>query len=61
MDMRFGTWNVMSLYRTVLLKTVANKLAKCNLDLVVVCNVSWDNSGSEPGRLLYIFLWKWEY
>jgi hypothetical protein len=30
--MRFGTWNVMSLYRTGALKTVARELGKCKLD-----------------------------
>jgi hypothetical protein len=28
MDMRFGTWNVRSLYRSGSLKTVAEELAK---------------------------------
>jgi len=36
MDMRFGTWNVRSPYREDSLKTVASKLAKCKLDIVVV-------------------------
>jgi len=31
MDMRFGTWNVRSLYRAGLLKKVASKLAKCKI------------------------------
>jgi hypothetical protein len=34
--MRFGTWNVRSLYRADLLKTVASDLAKYNLDAVTV-------------------------
>jgi hypothetical protein len=41
MDMRFGTWNVRSLYRTVPLKAVAKELSKYKLDLVGV-QVRWD-------------------
>jgi hypothetical protein len=33
MDMRFGTWNVRSLYRSGSLKTVSGELAKYKLDL----------------------------
>jgi len=32
MDMRFGTWNVRSLYRAGSLKTVASELARYKLD-----------------------------
>jgi hypothetical protein len=34
MDMRFGTWTVMSLYRAGSLKTVSRGVGKCKLDLV---------------------------
>jgi hypothetical protein len=34
--MRFGSWNVRSLYRAGLLKVVASELAKYNLDLVAL-------------------------
>jgi hypothetical protein len=34
MCVRLGTWNVRSLYRAALLKTLASEMAKCNLDLV---------------------------
>jgi len=47
MDMRFGTCNVRSLYRTGSLKTVANELAKYNLDLIAVQEVSWVEGGSQ--------------
>jgi hypothetical protein len=43
--MRFGMWNVWSLYRS--LKTVSGELAKCKLDLVGVQEVSWDKGGTE--------------
>jgi exonuclease III len=39
MDVRFGTWNVRSLYRAGSLKTVANEMVKYNLDLVAVQEV----------------------
>jgi hypothetical protein len=34
MDMRFGTWNVRSLYRAGSLMTVASEISKYKLDLV---------------------------
>jgi exonuclease III len=46
--MRYRTWNVGSLCRAGALKTVANELATCNLDLVTVKEVRWDKSGSQP-------------
>jgi exonuclease III len=39
MDLRFGTWNVRSLYRTGSLETVESKLAKYNLDVMAVQDV----------------------
>jgi exonuclease III len=47
MDMRFGTWNVRSLYRSGSLKTVARELGKYKLDLVGVQEVRWDKGGTE--------------
>jgi exonuclease III len=47
MDMRFGTWNVRSLYRAGSLKTIASELAKYNLDLVAVQEVTFIDSGSQ--------------
>jgi exonuclease III len=47
MDMRFGTWNVRSLYRIGSLKTVARELGKCKLDLVGVQEVRWEKGGTE--------------
>jgi hypothetical protein len=41
MDMRFGTWNVRSLYRTGSLMTAAKEISKYKLDLVGV-QVRWD-------------------
>jgi exonuclease III len=45
--MRFGTWNVRSLYRSGSLKMVARELGKYKLDLVGVQEVRWDNGGPE--------------
>jgi hypothetical protein len=39
------------------LKTVANKLAKCNLNLVVEQEVTWDDDGSQPAQD-YTLLWQ---
>jgi exonuclease III len=41
MYMRFGTWNVKSLYGAGSLKTVASELAKYNLDLMAVQDIRW--------------------
>jgi exonuclease III len=43
--MRFGTWNVKSLYRSGSLMTVARELARYKLDLVGVQDVRWDKGG----------------
>jgi hypothetical protein len=34
MDMRFGTWNVRSVYRAGSLRAVADEISKYKLDLV---------------------------
>jgi exonuclease III len=47
MDMRFGTWNIKSLYRIGSLKTVARELGKYKLDLVGVQKVRWEKGGTE--------------
>jgi exonuclease III len=47
MDMRFGTWNVKSMYRAGSLRTVAEEVSKYELDLVGVQEVRWDGSGTE--------------
>jgi exonuclease III len=47
MDMRFGTWNVRSLYRSGSLKMVGRELGKYKLDLVGVQEVRWDKGVTE--------------
>jgi hypothetical protein len=44
--MRFGTWNVRSLYRSGSLMTVVRELAGYKLDLVGVQGVRWDKGGT---------------
>jgi exonuclease III len=48
MEMRFGMWNVRSLYRAGLFMTVAEELSKYKLDLVGVQEVRWDRGAIEP-------------
>jgi exonuclease III len=47
MDMRFGTWNIRSLYRIGSLKTVARELGQYKEDLVGVDEVRWEKGGTE--------------
>jgi exonuclease III len=44
--MRFGTWNIRSLYRSGSLMTVARELARYKLYLVGVQEVRWDKGGT---------------
>jgi exonuclease III len=53
MDMRFGTWNVRSLYRAGLLITVATEISKYKLDLVGVQEVRWDREPAGECTFLY--------
>jgi exonuclease III len=47
MDMRFGTWNVRSMYRARSLRVVWEEISKYNLDLVGVQEVRWVGGGTE--------------
>jgi len=44
--MRFGTWNIRSLYRAGSLPATARELARYKLDLVSVEEVRWDKGGT---------------
>jgi hypothetical protein len=46
MNMRFGTWNVRSMYRAGSLRAVAEVISKYKLDLVGVEEVRWDGGGT---------------
>jgi len=56
--MRFGTWNVKSLYRSGSLTTVAREFARYKLDLVGVQEVRWDKGGMVRAGDYNFFLWK---
>ena len=44
--MRFGTWNVRSLYRPGSLRAAERELTRYKLDLLAVQKVRWDNGGT---------------
>jgi exonuclease III len=47
MDMRFGTWNVRSMYRASSFRAVGEEISKYKLDLLGVQEVRWDGGGTE--------------
>jgi exonuclease III len=47
MDMRFGTWNVRSMYRAGSLRVVGEEISKYELDLVGVQEARWDGGDTE--------------
>jgi hypothetical protein len=58
MDMRFGTWNVRSLYRAGSLITVAEEISKYKLHLVGVQEVRCGGGGTERAREYTFFYGK---
>jgi exonuclease III len=58
MDMRFGTWNVRSMYRAGSLRAVAEEISKYKLDLVGIQEVRWGGGGTEPAADYTFFLCK---
>jgi len=57
--MRFGTWDVRSLYRSGSLKSVARELSRYTLDLVGVQEDRWDKGGNiRTGEYVFFFWWK---
>jgi exonuclease III len=58
MDMRFGTWNVRSMYRIGSLRTVVEEILKYKLDLVGVQEVRWDRGGTETAGQYTFFYGK---
>jgi hypothetical protein len=48
MDIRFGKWNLRSLYREGSLMTFAKEISKYKLGLLGVQEVGWDRGGTEP-------------
>jgi hypothetical protein len=59
MDMRFGLWDVRSLYRAGSLMTVSRKLSKYTLELVGVQEVRWEGGGTERVGEYTFFYGKW--
>jgi exonuclease III len=56
MDMRFGTWNVRSLYRVDSLMTISRELARYKSDLVRVQEVRWEGSGTKTvGEYIFFY------
>jgi len=55
--MRFGTWNVMSLYSSWSLTSAARVLARYKLDLVGEQELTWDKEAMVRAGL-YFFLRK---
>jgi exonuclease III len=53
MDMRFGTWNVRSLYRAGSLRAAARELAGYKLGVVGVQEVRWDKGGHSTLNIIY--------
>jgi exonuclease III len=54
--MRFGTWNVRSLYRAGSLRAVAEEVSKYKLDLVGVQDVRWNGGVTEsPGEYTFFY------
>jgi exonuclease III len=54
--MRFGTWNVRSLYGAGSLNTVSRELARYKLDLVGVQEVRWEGGGTElAGEYTFLY------
>jgi exonuclease III len=58
MGMRFGTWNIRSLYRIGSLKTVARELGKYKLDLVSVQEVRWERGALNGRRIVHFSMGK---
>jgi hypothetical protein len=48
--MRFGLWNVTSLYREGFLMTFSRELSKYEFNLVAVQEVRWEGGGTKPAR-----------
>jgi exonuclease III len=46
-DMRFGTWNVRSLYRSGSLVTASKERSEYRWDIVGVQEVRWEGGGTE--------------
>jgi hypothetical protein len=55
MDMRFGMWNIQSLYKAGSLMTALKVLSKYKLDLARVHEVRWEGGGTEPAGYSFFY------
>jgi hypothetical protein len=55
MDMRFGTWNVRSMYRVGSPMTVSRELSRYRLDLVGVQEDRWEGSDIAPAKFTFLY------
>jgi hypothetical protein len=56
MDMKFGIWNVRSLYRACSLMIFVKEISKYKSDLTGVQEVRWDRGGTEPvGEYIFFY------
>jgi hypothetical protein len=56
MDVRFGTWNVRSMYRAGSLATVTEETSKYKLDFVGILEIRWGRGGTEPaGKYTFFY------
>jgi exonuclease III len=54
--MRFGTWNVRSMYRAGSLRVVGEEISKYKLDLVGVQEIRWDGGEAErAGEYIFFY------
>jgi exonuclease III len=54
MDMRFGTWNVRSMYRAGSVRIVREDISKYKLDVVRIQEVRWDGVAlNEQANILF--------
>ena len=59
MDMRFGLWNVRSVYRSGSLTTLARELVRYKLGLVGIQDVRWNKGGTvRAGNCSFFFCGK---
>jgi hypothetical protein len=56
--MRFGTWNVSSLYRSGSLTAAARELARFKLDLLGAQQVRWDKGSTWEQEIIHFFYGK---
>ena len=55
-DIRYGTWNIKSLYRSGSFSTAARKIARYKSDLLDVQEVRWEERGTvRVGNYIFFY------